>query len=50
VEYQFNTVAAGDLFYGKKPTQIDGMMTMSDLPGFGLTPNADVLKTARDNG
>jgi L-alanine-DL-glutamate epimerase-like enolase superfamily enzyme len=50
VEYQFNTVAAGQVLYGEKPSQTSGMMTMSDIPGFGLTPNPDVLKSARDNG
>jgi L-rhamnonate dehydratase len=50
VEYQFNTVAAGDVLYGEKPVQTDGLMSMSDEPGFGLTPNPDVLKSARDDG
>lgn len=49
VEYQFNTVAAGHVLYGEKPAQTNGMMTMSDVPGFGLTPNSDVLKAAADN-
>jgi L-alanine-DL-glutamate epimerase-like enolase superfamily enzyme len=50
VEYQFNTVAAGVVLYGEKPVQTDGLMSMSDEPGFGLTPNPDVLKSARDDG
>ena len=50
VEYQFNTVAAGDVLYGEKAVQTDGLMSMSNEPGFGLTPNPDVLKSARDDG
>jgi L-alanine-DL-glutamate epimerase-like enolase superfamily enzyme len=49
VEYQFNTVAAGHVLYGEKPVQTGGMMEMSNVPGFGLTPNSDVLKAAADN-
>ncbi|NKB22157.1 MAG: mandelate racemase/muconate lactonizing enzyme family protein [Alphaproteobacteria bacterium] len=49
VEYQFNTVAAGDALYDQKPIQTNGMMEMSNEPGFGLAPNSDVLKSTIDS-
>ena len=50
VEYQFNTVAAGEVLYGQKPSQSGGMMNMSAGPGFDLTPDPDILKSEVDKG
>ena len=48
VEYQYNAVAACDILYGEKPVHKNGCMILPEKPGFGLTPNRDVIRDTTD--
>ena len=48
VEYQYNAVAACEVLYGEKPVHKNGCMILPEKPGFGLTPNRDVVRDTTD--
>ena len=48
VEYQYNAVAACNVLYGVKPVHENGCMILPEKPGFGLTPNRDIVRDTID--